>query len=131
MIWLNHLREVERNRKIGVAKAAETRKKKEDARKEKNIQEAVLNQDDANCGTCGIGYTEDVEQFWIACGQCQQWYCATYEGLTEEPMDEFYICLNCIYRKSIIYVFITIKHKLFVGESNPDLIPGAYWGDLT
>ena len=57
-IWLNHLREVERNRKIGVANAAETRKKK-DARKEKNIQ-AVLNQDDANYGTCGIGYTEDV-----------------------------------------------------------------------
>lgn len=49
----------------------------------------MLEQNDTNCGTCGIEYSEDLEQNWIGCDQCQQWYCATCEVLTEEPTQEF------------------------------------------
>ena len=30
-----------------------------------------------------------------ACDLCEQWYCASCEGLTEEPTNETYICSSC------------------------------------
>ena len=101
-VWLNHLSEVQKNRKRGAAKAAETRQKK----KEKNKCDDLLNRDtDVDqalqqiekyyCASCGIEYEEDTGSFWICCDKCNRWYCASCENLIVEPQTDTYLCSKC------------------------------------
>ena len=99
-LWLEHLAEVVRNRKRGAAKAAETRRKKKATNQATSTTVTVTEQpatvrEEGYCASCGVDYASDTGQFWIACDLCEQWYCASCEGLTEEPTTETYLCSSC------------------------------------
>ena len=100
-MWLEHLAEVMRNRKRGAAKVAATRQRKKQAGTtttstgEQTEQIHDDNGQQCHCTTCGVNYYSDTGEFWIACDLCEQWYCASCEGLLEEPTTETYICSSC------------------------------------
>lgn len=98
-LWLEHLAEVVRNRKRGAVKAAATRLRKKQAgsltmQASTSTTEQQI-RDEGHCATCGVDYNDDTGEFWILCDLCEQWFCASCEGLSEEPTTETYICSNC------------------------------------
>ena len=99
-LWLKHLTEVVKNRKRGAAKAAETRRKKKATNQTTSTTVTVTEQpatvrEEGYCASCGVDYASDTGQFWIACDLCEQLYCASCEGLTEQPTTETYLCSSC------------------------------------
>ena len=88
-IWLEHLKEVTRNRKEGAIKAAETRKRKK-MEKDQERRDVIL------CDICGGLWeeeTDEVEQ-WIQCEKCRQWYLWECVNVSQEP-EQFY-CGKCM-----------------------------------
>ena len=48
------------------------------------------------CVTCSEEYEEsDLQEVWIGCDLCNQWYHLSGEGLRSVPEDEIYICVRC------------------------------------
>lgn len=116
-IWLEHLKEVQHNRKRGAAQAAITRKANRAARcgslppptdvpepesspstsRDDGCTTTFVHQTDEDyyCGVCGGQFEQETEQVekWIACDECDSWSHWTCVGITEEP-EEFF-CLSC------------------------------------
>ena len=82
LVWLNHLAEVQRNRKRGASKAAKTRQKKKQRREERPLSTSEQPEEEPEekcfCPTCGVEYLgeSDTAEFWIGCDFCEKWFCA-------------------------------------------------------
>ena len=88
VMWLNHLKAVDSNRKRGGAKAAETRRLK---RSSKSGQKA---DDLYSCGICGAAYSDETEEmeFWVGCDTCDSWFHGTCINVAPDNEPEKYIC---------------------------------------
>ena len=103
-IWVEHLSEVQRNRKRGAQKAAETRKRKREQKKAASVlslppasteDEGSSSAEVVLCAICGNPYedlTEDVEN-WICCEKCESWFHFNCAGIIVEPST--FLCCNC------------------------------------
>lgn len=108
-MWLEHLKGIVENRKRGAKKAAATRKSKRSASNLAALTEGDNHMDISDhseeqenndterefCATCGEEYEEesDVQEVWIGCDLCDQWYHISCEGLRSVPEDKLYICV--------------------------------------
>lgn len=88
--WIDHLNTVAENRRRGAAKAAETRRRKQQALSRTSEPEVF-------CGTCETKYEPEMPniEFWICCDMCNKWYCCLCELLSSPPTTEEYKCLKC------------------------------------
>lgn len=89
-IWFDHLNSVNCNRKRGAAKAALTRQQKKNP-----ISVKTTSTETYHCAGCGFKYSESSASFWIACDNCNKWYCCMCEGLSSEPNYTIYFCKKC------------------------------------
>ena len=106
-IWLEHLRTVLENRKRGAQKAAATRKSKKaelipetvtytDAESDMDEGENDDHSESLYCATCGEDDGEsELQEVWIWCDLCENWYHLSCEGLRAVPTDDTYICVRC------------------------------------
>lgn len=101
-LWLDHLRNVQKNRKIGAMKAAATRKAKK--KKQNSASECTLVQpqvDDQiycedSCALCGKPWEEETTEveMWIQCELCKMWYHWDCASIDTEP--EVFHCKSCL-----------------------------------
>jgi len=107
-IWLNHLNEVQKNRR-GAEKAAATRKLKKQ-QKEAQMMACGMQQgaqlgtveegtsDEAHCGVCGdmcVEITDEIEQ-WIACDSCGVWFHFSCVQINPAYVPDEFICSECL-----------------------------------
>ena len=97
--WIEHLQQIQKNRKRGAVKAAATRRLKKQATlqaaesggvTENSTPEAVF------CSVCGDLYedlTDEVEN-WIGCDNCTAWFHFGCAGITVAP--DVYLCYKCV-----------------------------------
>ena len=86
-IWFDHLHTVSENRKRGAARAAVTRQRKRQTKKQ--AKEAVC--------CCGVAYqevTESVED-WICCDKCDSWFHFGCAGIDPTFIPQNFLCQGC------------------------------------
>lgn len=85
-IWVDHLADVEMNRKRGAAKARITCQL---AKQKQQQTERYF------CGVCGQEYINETEEpeFWIQCDCCSMWYHWSCVGVEDEP--QTFMCNKC------------------------------------
>ena len=84
-MWMEHLAAVQKNRKRGVEKAAETCQQ----------SQTETQQTSSFCHVCGLPYelyTDEVEN-WIACDECEEWFHFECVGIVTVP--EVFFCSQC------------------------------------
>ena len=107
-IWFDHLEQIQKNRKRGAEKAAETRRRKKEAAKQ--VAEAEVMQaakqaateqsnEETFCGICQQMYAELTEEneHWIQCDICPKWYRFECVGIhtTSLPKNYNFVCKDC------------------------------------
>ena len=106
-IWFEHLEQIQKNRKRGAEKAAETRRRKKAAAMQAAMQAAKQaapeQSDEADeetfCGVCEQLYAELTEENenWIQCDICPTWYHFECVGIhtTSLPENYVFLCKDC------------------------------------
>ena len=81
-IWFEHLHTIKQNRKKGAAKAAETRRLRAQASKDKGKTTSEY-----YCGVCHQEYIEftETEEQWIGCESCDSWFHFVCLGISVAP----------------------------------------------
>ena len=92
VMWLDHLKTVDSNRKRGAAKAAETRRLK------RCSKSAETSGNLYSCGICGAVYCDETEEpeYWIDCDSCDSWFHGTCINVTPDSEPEKYFCNSCV-----------------------------------
>ena len=105
VVWLEHLKGTDDNRKRGAAKAVETRKLRMSSKSAKVY----------SCGVCGALYGDETEEaeFRIGCEVCDTWFHSTCADVTpdNEP-DNICVHSSALFNLSLINE-VTIAIHLF------------------
>lgn len=92
--WIEHLQQVQKNRRRGVAKAAATRRRK----RQQTCTYEYPTAESSTSVCCAVrgelyeDYTDEVEK-WIGCDGCFKWLHYNSAGITVEP--DKYLCYQC------------------------------------
>ena len=89
LIWLDHLKTVETNRKRGAMKAAETRRNKK-------LQNRQTEEDKYYCGVCNGVYGEDQGEYWVGCEECNSWFHGDCININPDNEPDQYFCSACV-----------------------------------
>lgn len=91
-LWIQHLKTVASNRKLGAEKGAKTRRQKSVKSRAKSSQ---LESELYYCGVCNGTYQEETENIekWIGCDKCDAWFHWSCVDICEEPPN--LLCHNC------------------------------------
>lgn len=89
VMWLEHLKTVDSNRKRGAAKAAETRRLNRCSKQAEKVY---------SCGICGAVYDDETEEveFWVGCDNCDTWFHGTCIDVTTDNEPDKYFCNACV-----------------------------------
>ena len=88
ILWFDHLKTVQTNRKRGAQKAAATRRLK------KQTASTSTSRYFCSCGEEYLDFTDEVEQ-WIGCDNCNQWYHCECVNVAPSSIPDSFVCPNC------------------------------------
>ena len=116
IIWLDHLKAVYTNRKRGAAKAAQTRRQKQQVSTatatSTHLEEIVY-----HCGVCGALYGDsDESEYRIGCEKCDSWYHGACVSITPdtEPEKFFLFVFNYCQISYILIHYWSLSYILYI-----------------
>ena len=89
--YIEHLETVQKNRKKGARKAAETRPRKKQQKSQGDREKSVKR------GVCSKDWQEETEEVedWIQCEMCEEWYHWQCQTIFGSVAPEEFVCTKC------------------------------------